>query len=159
VHEVEEVGAPLRDGALAELVVAIPGGILARIELLLGRVAEELGPVDVFLFDVLAEVGIPVGFVAVAALVDAHDLAEGAGFDEFAGAGDAGEAAELGADLDDAAGFLGGLGGVVGLEELGVVGVEGLLDVDVLAGFGGGLEVGGVEIGRASCRERVLHTV
>jgi hypothetical protein len=59
----------------------------------------------------------------------------------FAGADDAGDAAELRADLDDAAGGLRGFGGIVGADEFVDLGREGLLDVDVLAGFGGGFEV------------------
>ena len=141
VHEIEEVRAPLRDGALAEFVVAIPRGVLGGVEGTGFPVAEEFLPVDVFLLHLAVEVRIPVGLLAVPRFVDAGDLTNDAVLHELAGAHDSREAAELCADLDDAAGGLCGLGGVVGADQFVHLGGEGFLDVNVFAGLGDGFEM------------------
>ncbi len=105
------------------------------------RSPEEFLPVDVFLLHRAVEVRIPVGPLAVPRFVDAGDLANDAVLHELAGAHDSREAAELCADLNDAAAGLSGLGGVVGADQFVHLGGEGFLDVNVFAGLGDGFEM------------------
>lgn len=87
---------------------------------------------------------IPVRLRAVPVLFDERNFPQHAALHHFARTDHAGIAAELGADLDDAAAGLRRLGGVVGAEEFVELGRQRLLDVDVLAGLGRGFKMRGV---------------
>jgi len=76
MHQIDEMGAQVGNGTVAEFAVAVPAGEQIRVEGSLGQVHEKLIPIDVFLAHVLLEVMVPIGLLAVADLLDARGLAQ-----------------------------------------------------------------------------------
>ena len=151
VVQVDEMATEVGHRAVGVVEVAIPAGIDARIERPLGRVEQEFVPVYVGLLDLLEE-AVPVGLVAVAALLDPRSPSQHAGFPDLAAAGAGGEAANLRSDLHDDAG---GLDRIDCAEQFRHAAGHRFLDVRVLLDFRGGLQLCGVMVVGRSDQNRV----